>query len=117
MDYAKIYDQLIKRAEYRHTYGYTERHHIVPRSCGGEDNLDNLVSLTIREHYLAHLLLYKMGFLNQIFSVECFLIDSLNCEHRRYKVIKYKRWIRRAIAKQRAFNQRKAFRNRHLLNI
>ena len=38
---------------------YKERHHIVPRSEGGSDEPSNIVSLTAREHFLAHWLLYK----------------------------------------------------------
>ena len=36
---------------------YTETHHVIPRSCGGEDSVDNLVVLTAQEHYRAHELL------------------------------------------------------------
>lgn len=36
---------------------YTESHHIIPRSLGGSNNKDNLVKLTAREHFIAHLLL------------------------------------------------------------
>lgn len=36
---------------------YHERHHIIPRCCGGLDNEDNLVDLFAREHYEAHRLL------------------------------------------------------------
>ena len=39
---------------------YTECHHIVPQSEGGSDDTDNLVNLTAREHYIAHLLLAKI---------------------------------------------------------
>lgn len=38
---------------------YTEKHHIVPRCMGGDDSVENLVVLTAREHYIAHLLLTK----------------------------------------------------------
>jgi hypothetical protein len=41
---------------------YTEQHHIVPRSFGGSDDISNLVKLTAREHYVAHLLLWKIRF-------------------------------------------------------
>lgn len=37
-----------------------ELHHVVPRSEGGGDDADNLVELTAREHYVAHLLLAKI---------------------------------------------------------
>jgi hypothetical protein len=39
---------------------YTESHHILPRSLGGADVPENLVILTAREHFVAHLLLAKM---------------------------------------------------------
>lgn len=39
---------------------YYELHHIVPKSLGGQDTESNLVMLTAREHYIAHLLLYNM---------------------------------------------------------
>jgi hypothetical protein len=36
-----------------------EKHHIIPKSLGG-NNKENLVKLTYREHYICHLLLTKM---------------------------------------------------------
>lgn len=38
----------------------TEIHHIIPRSVGGGDDSENLVKLTLREHFICHLLLPKM---------------------------------------------------------
>lgn len=38
---------------------YTERHHIVPKHCGGGNELDNLVDLLPEEHYMAHLIRWK----------------------------------------------------------
>jgi len=59
MNYEKIYNQLIERARQR-TFvdGYTEIHHIIPKSEGGTDDKDNLVELTGREHFVAHKLLW-----------------------------------------------------------
>lgn len=37
----------------------TENHHILPKSLGGTDSPDNLITLSIREHYIAHLILWK----------------------------------------------------------
>lgn len=37
-----------------------ERHHIVPKSIGGSNEPTNLVYLTYKEHFIAHLLLTKM---------------------------------------------------------
>ena len=36
-----------------------EKHHIFPKSLGGEDEENNIIYLTLREHYIAHLILYK----------------------------------------------------------
>ncbi len=61
MNYQLIYNNLCERAKCR--YGltdYTEKHHIIPRSLGGNDRSENLVLLTYREHKLAHRLLTKI---------------------------------------------------------
>jgi hypothetical protein len=77
--YVKIYFDLMSKAKSRDDVaGYTERHHVVPRCLGGSNASDNLVRLTAREHFLAHLLLIKM----------------VGAEHRRkmaYAVICFKR--------------------------
>lgn len=39
---------------------YCETHHIIPKSEGGTNEPDNLVNLTAREHYIAHLLLARI---------------------------------------------------------
>lgn len=46
----------------RKIYGYLEFHHIVPRSIDNSfsTEIDNLVALTAKEHFLCHLLLTKM---------------------------------------------------------
>ena len=44
---------------------YYEKHHILPKSLGGNDEPTNLVLLTAREHYLAHYLLCKFTTDNQ----------------------------------------------------
>ena len=70
MNYLKIYNQLIDRGQKRQLghnkkslvslIGYIEKHHIVPRCRGGDNNKDNLVFLTAREHYIAHRLLVNI---------------------------------------------------------
>ena len=58
MNYQKIYDALIAKAQARNVlYEYKEAHHIVPRCMGGTNLSSNLVDLTAREHFIAHLLL------------------------------------------------------------
>lgn len=39
---------------------YKERHHIIPKHVGGSDDEDNIITLTYRQHILAHLLLYRV---------------------------------------------------------
>jgi len=58
--YTRWYYAIINKAKSRITEEYTERHHIIPRSLGGGNNKDNIVRLTVREHYIAHHLLIKM---------------------------------------------------------
>lgn len=61
MNYRKIYFQLIERAKTRSDLsGYTEIHHVIPKSLGGTDLKSNLVKLTAREHFIAHWLLTKV---------------------------------------------------------
>jgi 5-methylcytosine-specific restriction endonuclease McrA len=57
MNYQKIHDSIIERAKNRNLLDYKERHHIIPKCLGGSDNLDNLVDLTAREHFIIHKIL------------------------------------------------------------
>ena len=58
--YTKWYNSIIFSAEHRTLIGYSEKHHIIPKSLGGTNNLKNIVSLTAREHFICHWLLTKM---------------------------------------------------------
>lgn len=60
--YFLIYVNLIKKAKLREINNDVsyERHHIIPRSLGGADHKDNLVNLSFREHFIAHLILTKL---------------------------------------------------------
>jgi hypothetical protein len=60
MDYTKHYNLLIERAKSREITGYVEKHHIVPKCMGGNNDKSNIVKLTPEEHYVAHQLLVKM---------------------------------------------------------
>lgn len=72
MNFQSIYDDLIKKRKFLPASldsnisadTVFEQHHIIPRSFGGSDDNDNLVELTLREHYIAHLLLYKIELAN-----------------------------------------------------
>jgi hypothetical protein len=58
--YTLWYNAIIERAQTRVIDGYTEKHHIQPRSLGGSNDKDNLVDLTAREHFICHWLLTKI---------------------------------------------------------
>ena len=61
MNYFLAYQQLIAKAKARVCpEGYVERHHILPRALGGTDDSSNLVALTAKEHFVAHVLLAKI---------------------------------------------------------
>lgn len=63
MEYNVIYNNLIESRQHRskaRAKGF-ELHHITPKSFGGTDDTDNLVSLTPKEHFIAHRLLVKMN--------------------------------------------------------
>jgi hypothetical protein len=53
------YRQIMACAKARGLIELAERHHILPRSLGGNDLEENIVVLTYREHFLAHWLLTK----------------------------------------------------------
>ena len=60
MDYLKHYTKLVEtRSKLDRSRGneYYELHHKVPKCFKGSNNKENLVLLTAKEHYIAHLLL------------------------------------------------------------
>ena len=60
--YSRWYEALIAKAQARtlDKGSYSEGHHIVPRSLGGDPRNVNIVRLTAREHHIAHHLLWRM---------------------------------------------------------
>lgn len=60
MDYQRIYDAIISSRRNNPPEGYSENHHIIPRSFGGSNTSENMVRLTAREHFLCHWLLTKI---------------------------------------------------------
>ena len=60
--YRRWYENLMTKAQARifPQTSYSEVHHIIPRSLGGSNEDENVVRLYAREHYIAHLLLWKM---------------------------------------------------------
>ena len=61
MNSTRIYNEIIaNRKNNPILLGYTEKHHIIPRSLGGGNTPENLIKLTAREHFICHLLLTHM---------------------------------------------------------
>lgn len=60
MEYSRVYEALIEHAQNHPSDGYTEKHHIIPRCLGGSNDPQNIVRLTARQHFIAHLLLAKI---------------------------------------------------------
>ena len=60
--YSIYYYNIINTAKSRtlSTDTYVERHHIIPRSLGGNNDQHNIVKLTAREHLICHRLLIKI---------------------------------------------------------
>jgi hypothetical protein len=60
--YTKWYERIVLRAQTRTLpeNSYFEKHHIIPRSLGGNNSKENLAILTAREHFICHWLLTKM---------------------------------------------------------
>jgi len=62
MDYLRTYHNIINSASNRikePTEKY-EKHHIIPKCLGGNNDKSNLVALTYREHFICHWLLCKI---------------------------------------------------------
>ena len=86
--YSKWYFSLINVRKLKvNESSYVEKHHIIPKSLGGTDDKENLVYLTAREHYIAHLLLVKMTEGNDkakmSFALKC-MSNFKNKHHQRY---------------------------------
>ena len=60
--YTRWYYNIITNAQTRilPSSVYTEKHHVIPKSLGGNNSKFNLAVLTAREHFLCHWLLTKM---------------------------------------------------------
>lgn len=77
MNYQKVHDSIIENAKNRKLPKevYTERHHVLPKSMGGTDEKGNLVTLTGREHFIIHWLLWKIH-RNQSMGLAFFAMTS-----------------------------------------
>ena len=75
-NYCKLVDNALKRGLNKSNLsGYYEKHHILPRCLGGENENYNYVLFTSLEHIVAHILLYYIydDNLKIIYSADCML--------------------------------------------
>lgn len=56
--YYNTYFKIINRSKQQAPEIY-EKHHIIPKCLGGTNKTENIVKLSLREHYICHLLLTK----------------------------------------------------------
>ncbi len=89
VNYQQIYDNLISFRKLNPATGYIENHHIIMRSMGGSDDESNIVRLTGREHWIAHLLLYKIHKNSQ--TIHACHMMAMRCEERDISYIKNSR--------------------------
>lgn len=94
MNYKKIYDNLIKKAQIRNLCEkYVEHHHIIPVSCGGSNEETNIVTLYPREHYIAHKLLhYIYPTNNSLKYAYCMMTFTTLDSYKKYKKVTTNRY-------------------------
>lgn len=91
MNYQKIYNDIITNAKnsnrIKHSGIYYEEHHIIPQCMNGNDNSDNLVLLTAREHFICHMLLCRIYPKNGKIGYAAFAMTQRTNNHERdYKI-------------------------------
>jgi hypothetical protein len=88
--YTKWYYNIVDLAKSRSKLSdsYYEKHHIIPKSLGGTNDVKNLVLLTAREHFICHLLLTKMvtGDARRKMAYACARMIHGNKYQQRYKI-------------------------------
>lgn len=97
MNYKEIYESIILRAKTRQQPDcYTEKHHVVPRCMGGDDNESNLAILTPEEHYVCHQLLVKIypNSIKLLYAARCMCYLTNKGPKRNNK---FYGWLRRKI--------------------
>lgn len=110
MNYEKIYHLIINnRIQNPVIDEYTECHHILPKSLGGNDDENNLVNLLAREHFICHLLLTKMFKKDSsewIKMMKAFMrMYSFNNYQKRYSDNKWYNYLRNNFSRTQSLSQ------------
>lgn len=111
MNYHKLYNSIIQNRKQNAIEGYTETHHIIPRSLGGTNDKENLVDLTAREHFICHLLLTKIypeGSVEWIKMTKAFMcmLFRQNANQERYLNSRWYSFYRQKFSKAQSINQK-----------
>lgn len=92
MNYHRIYQNLVIKTLNRNKIDMiVERHHILPKSMGGSDRKNNIVYLTPREHYIAHLLLWKIyrnKSMSHAFWMMCHTRNNIRINSKQYELLR-----------------------------
>lgn len=86
MNYLNIYNSIVNNKSQR--TGYTENHHIIPKSLGGTDDKENIIALSAREHFICHYLLckiYEKG--SAEYQKMLFAFNTMNRSHKHNRYI------------------------------
>lgn len=81
MNYQSIYDNICIRGQSRILSGYKEVHHVIPRCMGGSDDIDNLTSLSAKEHFIVHRILCKLYPDDDKLKSALFFMTNMNHGH------------------------------------
>jgi hypothetical protein len=78
---------MLRAKERKVVQGYKEVHHIIPRCVKGTDDENNLVELTAKEHFIAHLLLTELYPKSKKLKYALWIMASMEAPNQsRYKV-------------------------------
>lgn len=94
--YKKLIEYYIK-LDLQKSENYTELHHILPRCYGGDDDINNLVRLPARVHYLAHWLLYK-AYNERKVAYAFIMMHASSNRHNRYINSRYYQYTKENIS-------------------
>lgn len=85
--YTQLYFRIIEQARSNISLGYTEKHHIIPKSLGGTNQKSNMITLSARQHFVCHLLLVKMTTGRDQYKMICAAHHMSVCHRRaKYKI-------------------------------
>lgn len=89
MNYARIASMIIERSRSRPLPDIREWHHIIPTCVGGQNTEENLIAVTLKEHYILHHLLARLN--PGIWEFEAALRIMSFRYHKRKKIRTYER--------------------------